>query len=400
MGSNIKYTSSTVILGIASQIIFRLASVLAFAVMISGINSCRNKNVTCPNADKQLFGVLADGRKVHRYTLCNRNGIKVSILDYGCIIQSIIVPDRNSRFSDVALGFDSLQGYLKNNLYFGCIVGRYANRIANGEFYLDSTKITLLKNAPPNHLHGGAKGFDKVLWTAKELIAKDYYGLELTYVSPDGDQGYPGELKLTTTYRLTDNNELEISCKAETTKSTILNLTNHTYFNLKDGGLSNIYGHILELNAEQYVPVDKNLIPTGGFMDVDCTPMDFRKPIPIGEKIESSYCQIEIGNGYDHSWLIDKKDQLLAKAATVFEPVTGRMLEVWTTQPAVHLYTGSFLDGTIKGKFGVLYQKSNGFCLETQHFADSPNHPEFPSTILRPGEAFNQRTVFKFYTRD
>lgn len=400
MTGRTKYISLPVMQRLPLYISFKMVFVILLMTIFLREISFANKNINCPGITKQLFGTLPDGREVYLYTLQNRNGMQVKILDYGCIIQSIIVPDKNGRFSDVALGFDSLQGYLENNLYFGCIVGRYANRIANGEFYLDGAKITLAQNNPPNHLHGGAKGFDKVLWNAKELTEPDYCGLELTYVSLDGDQGYPGELKLATTCRLTNNNELEICYQAETSKPTIINLTNHTYFNLKDGGVSNISGHILELNAGQFVPVDKNLIPTGGFRNVDSTPMDFRKALPIGERIEFGDEQLGFGNGYDHSWLVTRTGQQLVKAATVYEPFTGRTLEVWTTQPAVYLYTGNFLDGTIKGKSGTIYRKRNGFCLETQHFADSPNHPEFPSTILRPGEEYSHQTVFKFYIKD
>jgi aldose 1-epimerase len=322
--------------------------------------------------------------------------MKVKISDYGCIVQSIIVPDRNEHFTDVVLGFDSLQGYLKNNLYFGSIVGRYADRIANGKFILDSTEYSLEQNSFPNHLHGGVTGFDKVLWSAKEIASPNYYTLQLTYNSPDGDQGYPGELKVKTTYKLNDNNELEIRYEAVTNKPTIVNLTNHTYFNLKDGGKSSISDHFLVLNADQFVPVNKLLIPIGGFRNCEGTPMDFRKSVSIGNRIESEDEQIRFGNGYDHYWIVNRINQQLVKAAIVNEPVTGRVLEVWTTQPAIHLYTGNFLNGTFKGKAGTIYQKRNGFCLETQHIADSPNHLEFPSTILKPGEKYDYRTVFKF----
>jgi len=358
--------------------------------------SCGNKNKYSSGMTKQLFGTLPDGREVNLYTLQNRNGMIVKISDYGCIVQSIIVPDRNNHFNDVVLGFDSLQGYVKNNLYFGSIIGRFANRISNGKFTLESVEYSLEQNSFPNHLHGGVIGFDKVLWSANEITSPDSCGLKLTYISPDGDQDYPGELKVTTTYKLYNTNELEIQLEAVTNKPTIINLTNHSYFNLKDGGQSSISNHVLVLNADQFVPVNKLLIPIGEFRNVEGTPMDFRKPFPIGKRIESLDEQLEFGNGYDHSWAINRTNQQLIKAAIVNEPVTGRVLEVWTTQPAIHLYTGNFLDGTFKGKAGTVYQKRNGFCLETQHFADSPNHPEFPSTILRPGEKYDYQTVLKF----
>jgi aldose 1-epimerase len=374
----------------------KTVNILFLVIIAIGMISCVSKNTNHSGIGKQLFGTLPDGHIVHLYTLKNRNGMQVKISDYGCIIQSIIVPDRNEHFDDVILGFDSLQGYLKNNLYFGSIVGRYANRISNGKFTLESREYSLEQNSFPNHLHGGVTGFDKVLWNAKEIISLDYFGLQLTFLSPDGDQGYPGELKVTTTYKLNNNNELEIRYEAVTSKPTIINLTNHTYFNLKDGGQSSISDHILVLNADRFALVNKFLIPKGEFRNVEGTPMNFRKPVSIGKRIGSEDEQIEFGNGYDHSWVVNRTDEQLIKAATVSEPVTGRILEVWTTQPAIHLYTGNFLDGTFTGKAGTVYQKRNGFCLETQHFADSPNHPNFPSTILKPGEKYDQRTVYKF----
>lgn len=381
-----------------SSFLILFEKVISMLLLVTAIGtiSCSNKYSNHPSITKQFFGTLPDSSEVNLYVLKNKDGMQVNISDYGCIVQSIMVPDREGNFSDIVLGFDSLQGYLNNNLYFGCTVGRYADRIANGKFFLDSTEYSLEQNGFPNHIHGGVIGFDKVLWSAEETTSPDDCTLKLTYISPDGDQGYPGELKVTTTYKLNNNNELEVRYEAVTNKPTIINLTNHTYFNLKDGGQSSISDHVLVLSADKFVPINKSLIPIGGFSNCEGTPMDFRNPVSIGNGIESDYEQIRFGNGYDHYWIVSRTNQELVRAAIVNEPITGRILEVWTTQPSIHLYTGNFLDGTFKGKAGTVYQKRNGFCLETQHIADSPNHPEFPSTVLNPGGKYDYRTVFKF----
>lgn len=318
-------------------------------------------------------------------------------MNYGGIILSIRVPDRKGEFADVVLGHDSLEGYTPNPPYFGAIVGRYANRIANGTFTLDGKTYTLPKNDGPNTLHGGTtRTFDRVVWDAEPLKGKT--GVAFSYLSKDGDDGFPGNLKMKVTYTLTDGNALIIDYEATTDKATPINVSQHSYFNLKGEGNGDILDHEIMINADRFTPVDKNLIPTGELRPVKGTPFDFTTPTKIGARINDNYEQLVLGHGYDHNFVINSHPEQsgLKLAARVHEPTSGRTLEVWTTQPGVQFYTGNFLDGKVVGKNGHAYQRRNGFCLETQHFPDSPNHPDFPSTILKPGETFHQTAVFKF----
>ena len=336
-----------------------------------------------------------DGRPVTLYTLTNANGVEVDTMNYGGIILSIRVPDRKGQFADVVLGHETLEGYIPNPPYIGAIVGRYANRNANGTFTLDGKTYTLPKNDGPNTLHGGTdKTFNKVVWDGEPMKGKA--GVAYTYLSKDGDDGFPGNLKVRVTYTLTNSNELVIDYEATTDKTTAINLSQHSYFNLAGEGTGDILYHELMLNADRFTPVDKNLIPTGELRPVKGTPMDFTTATKIGARIDDNYEQLVLGHGYDHNWVINRKGDELTLAARVYEPTSGRILEVSTTQPGVQFYTGNFLDGTVTGKQGHVYKRRYGLCLETQHFPDSPNHPDFPSTILKPGETFKSKTVFKF----
>ncbi|MGA8311877.1 MAG: aldose epimerase family protein [Terriglobales bacterium] len=345
---------------------------------------------------KQSFGKTGDGRPVDLYTLTNSQGMEVRAMTYGGIIVSLRVPDKTGKFDDVVLGHDTLDGYLVNPPYFGVIVGRYANRIGNATFTLDGVKYTLAKNDGPNSLHGGLNGFNKQVWEAKPFKDTTGVGVAFSYLSKDGEEGYPGNLKVKVSYVLTDENQLVIDYEATTDKATPLNLSQHSYFNLAGEGSGDILGHHLMLNADRFTPVDKTLIPTGEIRPVQGTPLDFTTPTAIGARINDNYEQLVVGRGYDHNFVINRKEDGLILAARVHEPTSGRVLEVFTTEPAVQFYSGNFLDGTITGKHGHVYKQRNGFCLETQHYPDSPNHPDFPSTILRPGATFHSQTVFKF----
>jgi aldose 1-epimerase len=337
---------------------------------------------------KEPFG-KADQKEVFLFTLTNSSGITVKITNYGGIITSILVPDKTGKKGDIVLGYDSLNQYIANSPYFGAMVGRYANRIAKGKFTLDGKSYKLATNNGNNSLHGGLKGFDKVVWDAVET--EDSLGayLELKYVSKDGEEGYPGNLKVTIKYTLDNRDELTLLIEAETDKPTPVNLCNHSYFNLSEAD-TNILGHILTLYADQYTQVNSELIPTGILPFVRGTAMDFNNSLAIGDRIG------QVKGGYDHNWVLKKKVGELAMAAQLFDPRTGRQLEILTTQPGIQFYSGNFLDGTITGKGGKIYQKHWGLCLETQHFPDSPNHPDFPNTILKPGEKFTQKTVYRF----
>jgi aldose 1-epimerase len=350
---------------------------------------------TTMDIQKQPFGQTADSAEVEIYTLTNNKGMKVRIMTYGGTLVSLEVPDRDGRSADIVLGHDSLDGYLDRatNPYFGSIVGRYANRIAKGKFTLDGVEYTLAKNNGENHLHGGIKGFDGAVWKAEPVKEPGAVSLKLTYLSQDGEEGYPGNLSCAVIYTLTDENELKISYEATTDKATPVNLTNHSYFNLAGQGEGDIFGHELMLNAASYTPVDEGLIPTGEIRPVEGTPFDFTTPHLVGERID------QVPGGYDHNFVIRGGGGQLELAAKVYEPKSGRVMEISTTEPGVQFYTGNFLDGSITGKGGKIYQRNFGFCLETQHFPDSPNKPDFPSTILRPGEVYKSQTVYKFYTK-
>ena len=344
---------------------------------------------------KQPFGATAEKKAVELYTLTNIKGVEVGIITYGGIVVSLKVPDRNGKLQEVTLGYDSLDGYLKNNSpYFGALIGRYANRIGKGKFSLGGREYRLATNSGESHLHGGNRGFDKVVWKAAEVRGQKGVGLKLEYVSPDGEEGYPGTLTVTVVYMLTNDNELKMDYAATTTKETIVNLTNHAYFNLAGDG--DILKHEVMINADRFTPISEAFIPTGELRSVNGTPMDFTKPMAIGARINQKDEQLVLGKGYDHNWVLNRRDNNLSLAARVVEPTSGRVLEVLTTEPGVQFYTGNFLDGTIKGKAGKVYQQRAGFCLETQHFPDSPNKPNFPSTVLKPGQKYATTTVYKF----
>lgn len=374
------------------------ALVLSLVLCFLGGASCESTKLVS-NVSKQplSFGTLPTGDDVIEYQLENRNGMRVSILNYGGIIQSIWVPDRNGELGDVALGFDELEAYLAKSPYFGCIIGRYANRIAKGKFTLDGKTYKLKPNSGANHSHGGDKGFDKRVWSA--AFAENKYGqaVVLTYTSADGDQGYPGALSMKVTYTLTDNNDLRIDYQATTSKPTILNLTNHTYFNLSGAGQGTIIDHLLTLNADRFTPTDATNIPTGELRPVAGTPFDFRQATAIGQRIGMANEQLKIGQGYDHNYILkdSRNGKLEAKIARVIDPKSGRVLEVSTTEPGLQFYTGNHLDG-MEGKYGLRYVRRGAFCLEAQTFPDSPNQTSFPSPILRPGETYQQTTIYHF----
>jgi aldose 1-epimerase len=347
---------------------------------------------------KQAFGTTRDGKPVDLYTLTNPHGLEVRAMTYGGIIVSLRAPDQQGQLDDVVLGYEKLDDYLKSSPYFGAIIGRYGNRIAKGRFTLDGKAYTLATNDGPNSLHGGLKGFDKVVWQAAPFEKKGEVGVIFKYTSPDGEEGYPGTLKVTVTYTLNDQNELIFEYHATTDKATPVNLTNHAYFNLAGDGKRDILGHLLMLNADRFTPVDKTLIPTGELRPVQGTPFDFTQPTAIGARIDQKDEQLIFGKGYDHNFVIHRTGSGLALAARVQEPTTGRVMEVLTTEPGIQFYSGNFLDGTLTGKGGHVYQHRYGFCLETQHYPDSPNQPNFPSTILRPGQTYHSKTVYRFST--
>ncbi|MGH9433281.1 MAG: aldose epimerase family protein [Terriglobia bacterium] len=351
-----------------------------------------------PGIKRSVFGKMPDGQVVSLYTLTNRNGMKAGITNYGGRVVSIVVPDRRGNFADVVLGYDNLDGYLsKNDPFFGAIVGRYANRIAQGRFKLEGAEYHLPINDGPNSLHGGPEGFDKKIWKAEEL-SQIHPALALTYLSKNGEEGYPGDLSVKIVYTLTDANELRIDYHATTDKDTVLNLSNHSYFNLAGQGNGNILKHLMMIKADKFTPVAATLIPTGELRSVAGTPFDFRQPTPIGARINEDNQQLKYCHGYDMNFVLNRKGSGLELAARAVDPESGRVLEVLTTQPGLQFYTGNFLDGTIRGKGGKVYGHRDAFCLETQHFPDSPNHPNFPSTELKPGQTFHQVTVFKFST--
>ena len=348
---------------------------------------------------QQTFGKTQDGTAVDIFTLTNSNGVEVRAITYGGIIVSLRTPDKNGKLDDIVLGFDTLDSYLGKHPYFGAIIGRYGNRIGNAKFTLDGVEYKLAANNGPNSLHGGLKGFDKAVWKAQSLENDQGVGVVFTHTSPDGEEGYPGNLAAKVTYTLTNQNELIFDYEATTDKPTPVNLTQHTYFNLAGAGKGDVLGHEVLLNADSFTPVDSNLIPTGEIRKVAGTPFDFTKPTAVGARINQDDEQLKLAGGYDHDFVINRRGEEPSLAARVYEPTSGRVLEVSTTQPGVQLYTGNFLDGTLTGKGGHVYQKRSGLCLETQHFPDSPNKPDFPSTILRPGETYRSRTIFKFSVR-
>jgi aldose 1-epimerase len=381
----------------------RRTSAVALLTLLVGLASVTASDASGPrpNITKAPFGTV-NGTAVDIYTLTNSNRMEVKILTYGGILQSIRVPDRHHRFANVTLGFDNLADYVAKSPYFGCITGRYANRIALGKFSLNGTTYQLPINNPPNSLHGGDKGFDKRVWDATPITSSSTVGLKLTYTSPDTEQGYPGTLETEVTYTLTKKNEIVMDYHATTDAPTIVNLTNHAYWNLAGEGTSDIYDHVLELKADRYTPVDETLIPTGTIDPVAGTPLDFTKPTPIGDRIRNDFSQLVIGRGYDHNWVLgrsDPNDTSLILAARVREPKSGRVLSIYTTEPGIQFYSGNFLDGTIVGTSGNMYRQGDGFALETQHYPDSPNHANFPSTVLLPGEEYETQTIYQFSTK-
>ena len=348
---------------------------------------------------KTALGSTVAAETVDLYTLSNTKGMEVKISTFGGAVVSLKVPDKSGKLADVVLGFDSIAGYQKPNPYFGAIIGRYGNRIAKGMFSIDGATYKLAVNDGANHLHGGLRGFDKVLWSAREMPTPDGVRLDLTYTSKDGEEGYPGELNTTVSYTLLgEKNELRIGYEAVTTKPTVLNLTNHSYFNLAGQGEGDILNHSVTILADRFTPVDAGLIPTGELKPVSGTPFDFRTPHTIGERIEAKDPQIVAGKGYDHNFVLNKHAGDLEMVARVTEPTTGRAMEVLTTEPGLQFYTGNFLDGTITGKSGKVYGRRAAFCMETQHFPNSPNQPSFPSTLLRPTERYRSTTVYRFLT--
>ena len=361
----------------------------------SGSNCCTSmaKNTV----SKASFGKLPDGTPVDIYTLRNGNGMEAHIMTYGGIVTSLKVPDKNGKLGDVVLGYDYLAGYVTNSPFFGALIGRYGNRIAKGKFSLDGKEYTLPINNAPNTLHGGPEGFHKVMWTAKPLDVNDGAALQLTYTSKDGEEGFPGNLQVTAVYTVTDDNALSVKFTATTDKKTVCNLTHHSYFNLRGSG--DILDHVVYIDADKFTPVDSGLIPTGELRPVAGTPFDFRTPTAIGARINDNDEQLKLGNGYDHNWVLNKNDSKLSLAARVTESTTGRVMEVWTTQPGVQFYSGNFLDGTITGKGGQVYKFRDALCFEPQHFPDSPNHPDFPSTTLNPGQTYDSTILYRFKTQ-
>jgi aldose 1-epimerase len=381
----------------SGRIAFRLGAVALMAVGIGGIGVSTSYAGGPATITRESWGTTAGGAAVDRYTLTN-NGMRVRILTYGGVLQTIEAPDRHGRRANVTLGFDNLADYETKSPYFGNITGRYANRIARGQFTLDGVTYHLPINNDPNSLHGGTVGFDKHVWAATPLRNRDSVALRLQFTSPDGDQGYPGALTATVTYTLTRNHAIRMDYQATTTEATVVNLTNHAYWNLAGEGSGTIDGHKLYLNASRYTPVDATLIPTGAIDRVAGTPMDFRRATPIGARNRDSFPQLVIGRGYDHNWVLDRRDNSYTRlelAARATDPASGRQLTVLTTEPGIQFYGGNFLDGTLIGTSGRMYRQGDGFALETQHYPDSPNHANFPSTVLRPGDTYRTTTIYQ-----
>ena len=376
--------------------IIHLITLTALGISAACFTGCESmSNTPQGTITKADFGKTPEGKAVELYTLRNSKGMEATIMTYGGIVTSLKTPDKNGKFGDVVLGYDNLDGYLKSTPYFGALIGRYGNRIAHGKFSLDGKTYTLATNNGVNSLHGGVKGFDKQVWTARPLASAHGPVLILTYVSPSGEEGYPGTLSVTAIYSVTEQNELRVDFSATTSEKTVVNLTHHSYFNLRGNG--DILDHVVTINADKFTPVDGGLIPTGELRPVAGTPFDFTKPHKVGERINSTDEQMKLGNGYDHNWVVNKPEAgKLSWMASVSEPTSGRTMEVWSTEPATQFYTGNFLDGTITGKGGWTYQFRNGFCFEPQHYPDSPNHPDFPTTTLNPGEKYSNTIIYKF----
>lgn len=370
-----------------------LALIVLVFLCLAMVCSANGADKAKANVEKIVFGKTADGKPVDLYVLTNSKGMTAKVMTYGATLTALTAPDRDGKFDEVTLGFDDLKSYLAGHPFFGSTAGRVANRIAKGRFTLDGKEYKLATNNGPNHLHGGTKGFDKAMWNAEPVPAADGAAVKFTYRSPDGEEGYPGNLSVAVIYTLTNQNELKIHYAATTDKATPVNLTNHAYFNLGGVKAGTILDHELQLEADRYTPADATLIPTGQIESVKGTPLDFTKPTAIGARIG----QIKADPvGYDHNFVLNSGGKSLALAARVYEPKTGRIMEMFTTEPGVQFYTGNFLDGKIKGKSGVVYPKHQGFCLEAQHFPDSVNQPKFPSVVLTPGKTYKQTTIYKF----
>lgn len=352
------------------------------------------------SSEHKPFGKTNDGTAVEQYILRNSHGMQATVITYGGVLQSLKVPDKNGKVDDVVLGFDDVQGYQSGTAFFGASIGRFGNRLAAGAFELDGKRYQVPLNDGPNSLHGGAQGFDKHVWQAEPVKGKDSVGVKLSYLSKDGEMGFPGNLKTEVTYSLNDKNELHIDYKATTDKPTVLNLTNHSYFNLAGAGNGDILKQVATLHASHYTPVNATLIPTGELAPVKGTPMDFLTPTPIGQRIKDDHPQLKFAEpkqgGFDFNWALDTKGDIKQLAAEVHDPASGRRLQLYTTEPGVQFYTSNFLDGTVKGKAGKAYAHWSAFTLETQHFPDAPNQPTFASTRLNPGQTYTQNTVFKF----
>jgi len=371
-----------------------ILSICLGAVALVGCDSLGKTRPSKGEIHRQPFGQTKDGVAVDLYTLKNNNGVEVGICNYGGLIIFLKVPDRNGQLGDVVLGYDNLDDYIKDSPYFGAMIGRYGNRIAKGKFTLNGKEYTLAVNNGPNALHGGLKGFDKVVWEPRILASFEGPALELKYTSPDGEEGYPGNLAVTATYTLKNDNSLTLEFTAVTDKDTIVNLTAHSYFNL--AGKGDILNHVVMIPADMFTPVDRTLIPTGELRPVAGTPFDFRTPTAIGARINEDDQQLKFGNGYDHNWVINKPPGKFGLMARVSEPTTGRMMEIWSTEPGLQFYSGNFLDGKNTGKGGWVYKFRNGFCMEPQHFPDSPNKPSFPSVVLKPEQVYQNTIVYKF----
>ena len=362
-------------------------------------NTKKKENMSLFNVNEEFFGKTSDGDDVSKYTLKNSNGMEVSVISYGGIITSWKAKDRDGNYKDIVLGFNDLSDYETRSPYFGALIGRYGNRIKEGKFTLDGVEYDLAVNNGENHLHGGLKGFDKVIWDVEKEVNDKLASLILRYNSMDMEEGYPGNLDVKVTYTLTNDDELRVRYEAETDKKTVVNLTQHSYFNLSAGLSRDILAHEITIDADSYLPVDQTLIPTGELRGVGGTSFDFRASKSIGDDINEEDIQLTFGNGYDHCWVLNKQDEGIRLVASAYDPVSGRLLEVSSDQPGIQFYSGNFLDGTLESKDGAKYEFRSGFCLETQHYPDSPNKESFPTVILNPGEKYDTKTIFKFSTR-
>ncbi len=367
--------------------------------IFSAASFTQTKHKNGQNISKKLFGKLNNGKEVYLYSLQNKLGAELKVTNFGATVVSLTMPDKNGNYKDIVLGYDNLKSYENGTSYFGAIVGRYANRISKGKIKINGKLYQLSVNEGENQLHGGKIGFNKMLWTAKTFVSKDGPSIELTLLSPDGDQGYPGKVTLNVTYTLTNNNELKISYEGTTDKTTVLNPSHHSYFNLTGNFSNTILDHQLKINANEFTPIDKEFIPTGKIESIVNTPLDFRKLTAIGAHINDNFEQLKFAHGYDFNWVLNNYNKKVREVADVYEPTTGRYMQVFTDQPGLQFYSGNFLNGTEIGKNGIHYNFRTGFCLEAQHYPDSPNEPQWPSVILKPGQIYRQTTIYKFSTK-